>query len=219
MDWPNFFRGVFYSLLPRTWWGEWLPSSTVDFERSALLSGLLEFGIFLFLLVTGYFRFLVLRAHQLQAASGANEGTQLYFLVILSFEYSIHPLSLFAIFLAVEGAFRSWAAFFANEVVPSFPFRLAARVSTWRKKRMTNASLAPEIADHFERQEEELHIFAQRPKDGWRAAITVAVEGEFYEIARIETAQSVRPIKHVLRKLPAGGVMRGGYRYDPPGTN
>ena len=219
MDWPNFFRGIFYSFLPKACWRGWRPSSTVDFVRSALVSALLECALSLCLLIVGYVHFLVIRTHQLQAASDANEGTQLYLLVLLSFEYVLHPLSLIAIYVAAEGALRSWAAFFTDEVIPSLPMKVVVLIQDRVKAKKQEASTGPDVPDLFERGEDEafdLRISAQRPKDGWRVSITVAVEDEFYEIVRVETAAGTRPFIYCLRKLPAGAVIRGVYRYDPP---
>lgn len=174
---------------------------------------------FLFLLVRGYFHFLAVRAHQLQGIEGSNEGTQLYWLALLTFEYAFHPLSLLAIGLAGEGALRSWAAFFTDEIVPSLPVKLAALVQDWLRKRRHDKTLGPDIPDLFERSrgtDYDIRICAQRPTEGWRASIAVDVEGEFHEIVRVETGASPRPFIYLLRRLPAGRVIRGIYRYDPP---
>lgn len=219
MDWRNFFRGIFFSLLPKDYWRSWRPSSTVDFTRSALASGLLECAAFLYLLVKGYFRFLAVRAHQFQPLQGANEGTQLYWLVLLTIEYAFHPLSLLSIFLVADGALRSWAAFITDEIVPSLPIALVAIAQGWLRARRLEKSLGPALRDQFERSQGmdyDIRIAAQRPKDGWRVSTTVSVAGEFYEIVRMETESGIRPFIYLLRKLPAGRVMRGMYRYDPP---
>jgi hypothetical protein len=141
VDWRNFFEGIFYSLLPKEYWRSWRPSSTVDFARSAITSGLIECGGFLYLLVYGYFHFLAVRTHQLQAVEGANEGTQLYFFSVLTVEYAFHPLSLLALCLSGEGALRSWAAFFTDEIVPSLPIKLAALTQAWLKMRRMEKSI------------------------------------------------------------------------------
>ncbi|MGO9086212.1 MAG: hypothetical protein ACLQBK_13380 [Candidatus Sulfotelmatobacter sp.] len=163
--------------------------------------------------------FIIIRTHQLQAASDANEGTQLYLLVLLSLEYAVHPLSLIGIYLAGEGAFRSWAAFFTDEVLPSLPITVVVFIRDRVTARKQEASIGPDVPDLFERGEGEafgLRICAQRPKDGWRVSVTVAVEEEFFEIVRVETGAGARPFTYGLRKLPAGAVIRGVYRYDPP---
>lgn len=219
MNWPNFLRGIFYSFLPKAYWRAWRPSSTVDFVRSALVSGLLECAISLCLLILGYLHFLAIRTHQLRAASEANEGTQLYFLVLLSFEYIFHPLSLIALFLTAEGALRSWSAFFTDEVIPSLPIQLIVVIQDRLEAKRKRESLGPDIPDLFERlagEPVDLRVSACRPKDGWRVSIAVAVEEELYEIVKVETDASARPFVYSLRKLPAGAIIRGLCRYDPP---
>lgn len=219
MNWPNFFRGIFYSFLPKAYWRGWRPSSTVDFVRSALVSGLLECAISACLLTLGYLHFLAVRTHQLQAASNANEGTQLYFLVLLSFEYIFHPLALITIFLTAEGALRSWSAFFTDEVIPSLPIRLVVLIQDHLEAKRKSESLGPDIPDLLERlagEPVDLRVSAQKHKDGWRVSIAVAVEEEFYEIVKVETDASARPFIYSLKRLPAGAIIRGLCRYDPP---
>lgn len=216
MDWPNFFRGIFYSFLPKQCWGRWRPASTVDFARSALVSGLLECTVTAYLLIVRYFHFLLIRTHQMQAASAANEGTQLYFLAVLSFEYVLHPLTMMGLFFVGEGVVRAWSAFSINEVIPTLPLRLVLLLQSWRAKRGREAGLGPELPDHVERSAGELRIACQRPKENWRPSISVVVEDEFYEITGVENVDGMRPILYTLQKLQPGKVIRGAYRYDPP---
>ena len=219
VDWRNFFRGIFFSFLPKDYWRSWRPSSTVDFARSAMASGLIECAGFLFLLVHGYFHFIAIRTQQLRAVEHTNEGTQLYWLALLTFEYLFHPLTILALGLSAEGALRLWAAFFTDEIIPSFPIKFFAVVQAWRAAKRREAESGPDIPDLFERSngtDYDIRIFAKRPKDGWRVSITVDVAGEFHEIVRIETDPGLRPYLYVLRRLPAGRVLRGMYGYDPP---
>lgn len=217
----NFVYGIYYSFLPKAYWRGWRPSSTVDFVRSAILSGLLEFGLCLYLLVLGFWHFLLIRAQQLQGASEANVGTQMYFTALLGVEYVFHPLSMLGIVLAGEGALRAWAAYFTDEVVPSFLPRLILLIQEQRAARQKEASFGPEIPDVIEGipgEAAELRIFSRRPKEGWRASITVAVQGQFYEIERVENTTGARSFVYILHKLQAGRVIRGNYSYDPPQT-
>lgn len=171
------------------------------------------------MLIYGYFHFLAVRTHQLQGVEGANEGTQLYWFSLLTVEYVFHPFSLLALCLSGEGALRSWAAFFVDEIVPSLPIKLAALAQQRLKVRRQQKSMGTELPDLFERSlgvEYDIRISAQRPKDGWRVSITVAIEDEFYEIVRAETEAAARPFTYLLRRLPPGIVIRGVCRYDPP---
>ena len=124
--WPRglaefFFRGIFFSLLPKEYWRSWRPSSTVDLARSAMASGLVGVRRLSISSGTRLFHFIAVRTQQLQAVDHTNEGTQLYWLVLLTFEYLVHPLSLVALCLAGEGALRLWAAYFTDEIIHRFP--------------------------------------------------------------------------------------------------
>jgi hypothetical protein len=219
MDWPNFFRGIFYSLLPKDSWRSWRPSSTVDFARSAMASGFLEFALFVSLLARDYLHFLAIRTQQMEAATEANQTTQLYFFLLISIEYAFHPLSLILLVLSGEGVLRLSAAFLTDEVVPSLPIKLAFFVRDRLETRRKSKLLGPEVPDLLEQlpgKDGGLRICAQQPKEGWRASISVAVDGEFYQITQVETGTGQRPFTYRLRKLPAGTVIRGMYRYDRP---
>ena len=219
MDWPNFLRGIFYSALPKSYWRSWRPSSTADFERSAIVSGLLECVVAFCLLILGYWHFLIVRTHQLQGASATNEGSQLYVMTVLTLEYVFHPFSLIALCMAGDGALRSWAAFFTDEVVPSIPLRITAFLQDRRQAKKREKSFGPELIDVFEHcpgEEDCLKISSTRPKEGWRRSISIAVQGEFYEVAGVESSPGPRPFVYLLRKMPMGAVIRGAYRYDPP---
>ena len=219
MDWPNFFRGIFYSLLPKDYWRSWRPSSTVDFARSAMASGFLESAVSFSLLGRDYLHFFAIRARQMEAATEANQTTQLYFLLLVTIEYVFHPLSLILLVLSGEGVLRFAAAFISDEVVPSLPIKLVFFVRDRLEARRKSRLLGPEVPDLLEQlpgKDGGLRICAQQPKEGWRASISVAVDGEFYEITQVETGIGQRPFTYRLRKLPAGTVIRGMYRYDRP---
>lgn len=213
---PDFFLGIFYSLLPKDYWGSWRPASTVDFVRSALISGIVECGVGLYALWHGFPYFFARRAQEMKEAANANETTQAYFVGILLIEYAFHPLSLLCIGMAMDGAIRTWAALF-DEVVPAFPIKLVSVVRQHLKSRQQ--AKIPALPDLFERlqgQGNDVFICSQSPKEGWRTSTSVAIDGEFYEISRIETATGPRAFRYWLKKLAAGRVVRGGYRYDPP---
>lgn len=220
MDWRNFLLGIGYSAVPEHWWRSWRPSSTVDFVQSAVLSGLLELAASSFLLAREYFHFLAVRAQQLEAAAGANQGTQLYFFVLVSIEYVFRPLSLILVGLAADGVLRSWAAFFTDEVVPSLPLRLISGLRKWaaaRRREKALISAAPDLIERLEGASYHLRICSQFPKEGWRIPVTIAFEDGLYEIAEAKTVTGSHPFVYLVRALPAGAVVRGLQRYDPRG--
>jgi hypothetical protein len=219
VDWPNFFAGIAYSAVPKAWRRSWRPSSTVDFRHSAVFSGLLELAISLCLLALGYFRFLVIRSEQLRAAAGANQGTQLYFFVLVSIEYIFRPVSIILIGFVLDGAIRSWAAFFTDEIVPCLPLGLVAAIRKWTETRQQAKlleSAEPDLVEGIEEAGCALRICSQYPKDGWRIPVTIALEDKLYEIAEVKKGTASHPFMYLLRALPAGAVIRGLQRYDPP---
>ena len=211
----NFLRGIVYSLFPKELRRSWQPLSNAELIRPAAVAGLLEMIGFLAWSVHRYAQFLVLRAHQLHPLAAANEGTQLYMSGVLTVEYVFQPLSLVLIYFAVEGAARFGAAFLTDEVLPSLPCKLFAVALGWRKKRVQEKSLGPMVPDQCEVWEDGLRIACSRVKDGWRPSGTIAVAGEFYVIEKQEQAAAPRSIVYLLRKLPAGRIIRGFSSYEP----
>ena len=212
----NFLPGIVYSLFPKELRRSWQPLSNAELIRPSSVAGLLEMIGFLVLSVHRYAEFLVLRAHQLHPLAAANEGTQLYMSGVLTVEYIFQPLSLVLIYFAAEGAARFGAAFLTDEVLPSLPFKLFAVALGWQKKSVREKSLGPMVPDRCEVQGDGLRIACSRVKDGWRLSSTIAVEGEFYVIEKQQQAAAPRSIVYLLRKMPAGQIIRGFSSYQPP---
>lgn len=210
--------GVYYSLLPRPFWGKWKPSSTVTFVHSAMLSGLAELFVCGAVLIRGGIHFLIARSHQLTPLGQANEGTQLYFGGILLLEYVFQPLSILLLCGMAEGAIRWFAAWSTEEILPSMPLKLAWLIREWHGKREQERRLGPIVPDVMERAdggEYAIRISACRPKEGWREFITVAVDGELYELIKVRPGMPPHRFEYLLRKFPVGKVIRGIYRYEP----
>jgi len=216
MEWMNFLRGIVYSLFPKELRQSWHPLSNAELIRPAEISGLLEMAGFLALSVYRYAHFLVLRAHQLYPLAATNEGTQLYMSGVLTVEYIFQPLSLALIYFAAEGAARFGSAFLTDEVLPSLPCKLFALAFGWQKKKAREKSLGPIVPDRCEVWEDGLRIACSRPKDGWRPSSTIAVAGEFYVVEKQEQAMPPRSFVYLLRKMPAGQILRGFSSYEPP---
>jgi hypothetical protein len=143
----------------------------------------------------------------------------LYFLVLVSIEYMFRPVSLILLGLFVDGAVRSWAGFFTHEIIPCLPLGLISAAVRWKAARERANALSTAAPDLIERAGIpgcDLCIYSQYPKDGWRIPVTIAFEDKLYEIAQVKTGTGTHPFTYLLRALPAGAVIRGLQRYDPP---
>jgi|HubBroStandDraft_1064217.scaffolds.fasta_scaffold00129_45 hypothetical protein len=218
MNWIDFLLGIFYSFLLRRYWRGWRPSSTVDFQRSAMLSGMVELFAGGVVLLRGCIPFLIAREHQLSPLAEANQGTQLYFSGILIFEYLFQPFSLLLLYLMAEGAVRWVAAWTVDEVLPSGPLKIVSLVQERLERKKQEERLGPIIPDVLEKlegTEYAIRILSCRPKEGWRESITVVVDEEFYELGKQGDGTATHRFEYLLRKHPPGKVMRGMYRYEP----
>ncbi len=121
----NFASDIFYSFLPKRRWKGQFPSS-----NAAMLSGIIESGLCAWLLLYRYLHFFPFHAQQLVrlshgSISHANQGTQLYFGLVLSVQYLLfEPISLLLLYLTGEGLVRALAALATEEIIPSLPFKL-----------------------------------------------------------------------------------------------
>lgn len=214
----TFIQGVLYSFLPKAYWRGWKPNSTISLERSAIVSGVLEFTLCTWLLVRNYVAFLVLRQPQLSPVASANSGTQLYFAGVVTIEYVLRPLSLVLAFLALEGGVRAIAAFLTEDVLPSLPAKVASSLHMFIKGRQAEKQLGPIVPDAVEwlqGPEYVVRISSSRPKEGWRSSTTIAINDELYDLAAEERGEVPRSFVYMLRKQPAEKIVRSLYRYQP----
>ena len=212
----SFLAGVLMSFLPREWWGNWQPESTVHFRWATMLSGTLQFFGFLFVSATLYFQFLGERA-RLYGGGGGARGVMAFIFVTL--EYLIYPHHLALGYLAGEGVARALGAFATGDLLPSLPLWLAARVQRRLQARAVEVALGPRVPDTVERVEGlpyELRIASCRPKEKWKdKLLTISYEEQFYEVFREERSQPPRQFIYLLRKAPAHKVIRGHHYYRP----
>ena len=212
----NFLVGIGMSLLPRAWWRGWQPESTVHFRWATMLSGALQLVAFLLVSVRLYFQFLASRAPIYGGGGGPMSIVALGFATL---EYLLYPHHLLLGYLMVEGLVRAGAAFIADEILPSLPLWLAARIQQRIQATAVEAALGPRLPDTVERVEGlpyELRIASCRPKEKWKdKLLTIAYEEQFYEVFREERGQPPRPFVYLLRKAPGSKVIRGHYHYDP----
>jgi len=78
--------------------------------------------------------------------------------------------------------------------------------------------MGPRVADGVERgdgKQYDLRIASCRQKSNWDRLLTVAYEGEFYEVVQEESGSPPRRFVYLLRKIPPSKVIRGLHHYHP----
>jgi hypothetical protein len=101
------------------------PESSLATLRAATWGGFTQLLLAGLLLTLGLKRYFVWRAHGLAAQiAGSNETGQSIMVVVVAVEYLLHPLSLFLLYLAIEGSIRFIGGLITSEVVPSLAVSL-----------------------------------------------------------------------------------------------
>lgn len=207
-----------HALLPRAWWGDWQPDSTVTLRRAALIESALQFAVSTVIQVLRYVLFFAMRVQQLSAVAGTNEGTQLYFSFIVTVEFLlVNAPSLVFEYLAVEGAIRALSIWTSGEVVPNFVLKLIEVATRGAAARQAEKALGARVADLVQPgndKEIALRVASCRRKD-WTPSLTISYRDELYELAGEEKGQAPRQYVYLLRRSPAHKIVRGMREYDP----
>jgi hypothetical protein len=215
----NFLAGIVMSAVPRTWWREWEPESTLYFRWAAMASGVLQFGLFLFATAALYARHVAAQAGVYGGAAGSMRGGGAVALAFVTFEFLLYPHHLLVGYLMAEGLARAGAAFLTEEVLPSGPLWLAARFQHRAAAKAAEAALGARLPDTVEKVQGlpyDLRILSCRPKERWKdKLLTISYEDQFYEVVREERGPRPRPFVYLLRKAPESKIIRGVHDYNP----
>ena len=213
MDLGKFITGIYYSFLPKRWWGGWNYASTADFARSGLVSGFIE-AVFFGWLTYGRFSQHMIDRSKLVGGVGMNAGTQLWALGIFFLDFVIQPLSLLLIFFTLEGLARFYTAFLHSVVLPTLPLSLIAKWQHRHSLGEHEKALGPRVRDAVEATPEGLRVASCRPKD-WTATTTISYGDELWELARSENGPAPRRFVYSLRKRNSNVAIRALRQYDP----
>lgn len=214
----EFLSAMAHALLPRAWWGDWQPRSTVTLRRAALLEGWLQMLVFAAVQVWRYVFFFALRARQMSAVAGTNEGTQLYYSFIVTVEFLlVNAPSLLFEYLALEGAVRALAIWTNGEVVPNWflsLIALATRSSAARSAERALGARVPDVVQPGDGQRFALRVASCRKKD-WTPSLTISYRDALYELVGEEQGPAPRRFVYLLRANPPSKIVRGLREYDP----
>ena len=214
----SFLLGIWMSLLPRAWWRGWEPESTRYFRWAVMASGVLQFLLFLFAIANLYVSFIGHRS-AIYGGAGSTRGGGLVALLFVTLEFLFYPHHLVVGYLMAEGLVRAGAAFITEEVLPSLPLWLAARLQQRASAKAAEAALGFRVPDTVEQVEGlpyDLRVSSCRPKERWKdKLLTISYEDQFYEVVREERGPFPRQFIYLLRKAPESKVIRGHHSYRP----
>jgi hypothetical protein len=192
------------------------PVSPLRALHAATWGGLMQFLLAAFALALRFKAYFVVRAHQLDPhVGGTTEIIEAGIVVFITLEFLIHPLSLFLLYLAVEGLVRFAGGLITAETLPSFVVFLGFKIAelpALLQKRREQAALPPDTLEAL--PDGRIRIASALPKPGWNASITIGVNGQWFEVECAEQAAPPRPYIYVLRPASPGKVLRGYHEYD-----
>jgi len=192
------------------------PESTLRTLRAATWGGLAQLvlaGLILILRLKSHF---ILRAHEFgPQVAGSNETGQAIIVLILVLDCLLYPLSLFLLYLAIEGFIRFAGGLVTGEVVPSLAVSLFFKTSDAFSRTRDRYRSALLLADQLENLPEgRIRIASVAVKIGWNANITIGLNGQWFEIEREESDALPRPFVYILRPVPPGKILRRYEEYD-----
>jgi hypothetical protein len=192
------------------------PESTLRALRAATWGGLAQLllaGLVFLIRLKSYF---AVRGHQLAPQiAGSNETVQAGITIIVALEFLIHPLSLFLLYLAVEGFVRFMGGLITSEIVPSLFVSLGFMAVDSFSRSRDQRRAGPFLADIFEHMpDNRIRITSSSAKAGWNASITIGIGGQWFEVEREETGPPPRSWIYILRPAHPGRVLRGYQEYD-----
>jgi hypothetical protein len=209
-------RDFLLSLCPASFRRAHPPESPIRMLHAATWGGLAEFFLASVLLVLRLKSYFAIRAHQLAPQiSGASEGFQSGVAMIVFFECLLYPLSLFLLYLCLEGLVRFVAGLTTREVLPNFATFLAftaTEIAARREEQRQNTALVPDLVETL--PDGQVRITSARTRNNWNSSITIGLNGEWFEVERAEPGSPPRSFVYLLRPAAQGKILRGYEEYD-----
>ncbi|MGZ4855251.1 MAG: hypothetical protein ACXVKH_08475 [Candidatus Angelobacter sp.] len=183
-------------------------------------SGTAQFLLIALVLIIQFKDYFIARSQQLAPHSGgANETGQAIITAMVALEFLFHPLTLFLLYLALEGAVRFIGGLIAAEIVPSLLVFLFFKISDFMSRSISRRRSGPPIADAVDRLPDgRIWIASAGSKPGWNASVTIGIDGQWFELEREDQAPAPRSHVYILRPAPPGKILRGYQEYDASGA-
>lgn len=192
------------------------PESTLRTLHAATWGGFAQSllaGLVLILRLKSHF---ILRTHEFgPQIAGSNETGQAIIVIVFVLDYLVHPLSLFLLYLAIEGFIRFVGGLITGEVVPSLAVSLlfkAFHSFSHARDRRQSVLLPVDLLENL--PEGRIRIASAGAKAGWNANITIGLNGQWFEIEREESGVPPRAFIYILRPAPPGKILRRYEEYN-----
>jgi len=218
----SFLRDFLLSFCPAKVRKTWRPSSQLTVLRAAMWSGVAQLVLTTLVLIVQFKHYFIARSQQMAPhMEGVNSTREAALAVLVVLEFVFHPLSLFLLYLAFEGAVRFIGSLVTAEIVPSLLVFAFFKLSGSISRSISLQRMVPPVEDAVERlPASRIRIASAAVKAGWNSSVTIGIDGQWFEVEREEHAQPPRPYVYFLRPAPPGKVLRGYQEYAdaPPET-
>ena len=169
-------------------------------------SGAAQFLLIALGLIIRFKEYFIARSQQLAPRlEGSNETGQAIVTAMVALEFLFHPLSLFLLYLALEGAVRFLGGLITAEIVPSLLVFLYFKISDSTSQSISCRRNGTPVADAMERLADgRIRIASATLKAGWNTSVTIGIDGQWFEVEREEQAYPPHSYAYVLRPVAAG---------------
>ena len=217
---------VVVSLVPQRYRRAWFGDYDVDLRRGALISAVLECLGSVAALVVRYPYYIWARQAMLERLAHATteyEKVNVAYrgVSVLTFvEYLVLPLTMLLLYTAMEGLIRTLGVVVSGEILPTLPLACVDWIHGLVAKRHHEYKLGPRIVDEVvagTSPEYDLRVDSCRAKP-WTNLTTVRYQDELFEVRRQLTGPPPRPWVYMLKRMPAGKIVRGIHNYQPTET-
>src|ERR1700739_2546588 len=214
----SFLRDFLLSFCPAKVRQTWRPSSQLTVLRSAMLGGSAQLVLATLVLIVQFKHYIIARFQQIAPhMAGVNSTGEAVITIFVVFEFLFHPLSLFIVYLAFEGAVRFIGSLITAEIVPSLLVFLFFKLSASMSHSINRKRMGTPVEDAVERlPDSRIRIASAAVKGGWNSSVTIGIGGDWFEVEREDHAQPPRPHVYFLRPAPPGKILRGYQEYHAP---
>ena len=192
------------------------PESMLRTLHAAIWGGFAQLLLAGLVLILGLKSHFILRTHEFgPQIAGSNETGQTIIAVLFVLDYLVHPLSLFLLYLAIEGFIRFAGGLITGEVVPSLVVSLFFKASdsfSRARDRRQSMLLPVDLLENL--PEGRIRIASAGTKAGWNTSTTIGLNGQWFEVEREETDAAPRAFIYILRPVPPGKILRRYEEYD-----
>jgi hypothetical protein len=216
-----YLAGPIFTLLPRRWRQRVMNESPGLTARCAVISGILEWGVSLGVLVLWHVTYFSLLANQyFENAYRSDHGVSYTWGTVKQagvIAFVFHPVTCVIFYFMAEGVLRAIAAYSSDVVYGTLPLAVVEfAIRKW--KPVEKRPVLPLVADEITPggAQCDMKVASCREKPDWKYPFTIHYFGGYFQvIGAVDLGVGSRPFVYSLRRLPPGEIAKGLKNSDP----